>query len=37
MTSDPLVRVERVVKEFPVTSGGFFTRRRERIHAVSDV
>jgi oligopeptide/dipeptide ABC transporter ATP-binding protein len=31
------VRVEHVVKEFPVTSGGFLARRRERVHAVSDV
>jgi oligopeptide/dipeptide ABC transporter ATP-binding protein len=34
---DALVRVEHVVKEFPVRSGGLLARRRERVHAVSDV
>jgi oligopeptide/dipeptide ABC transporter ATP-binding protein len=33
----PLVRLEHVVKEFPVKSGSLFTRSRERVHAVSDV
>jgi oligopeptide/dipeptide ABC transporter ATP-binding protein len=36
-SDDALVRVEHAVKEFPVTSGGFLARRRERVHAVSDV
>jgi peptide/nickel transport system ATP-binding protein len=34
---EPLLRVEHVVKDFPVKSGGWFTRGRERIHAVSGV
>ena len=34
---EPLVSLERVVKEFPVKSGGLFTRSREKVHAVSDV
>jgi oligopeptide transport system ATP-binding protein len=34
---EPLVRLEHVVKEFPVKSGSFFARSRERVHAVADV
>jgi ABC-type glutathione transport system ATPase component len=34
---EPLVSLERVVKEFPVKSGGLFSRSREKVHAVSDV
>jgi oligopeptide/dipeptide ABC transporter ATP-binding protein len=35
--ADVLVRLEHVAKEFPVKSGSLFARRRERVHAVSDV
>jgi oligopeptide/dipeptide ABC transporter ATP-binding protein len=34
---EPLLRVERAVKTFPVKSGHVFARRRERVHAVSNV
>ena len=34
---EPLVSLERVVKEFPVKRGGLFSRSREKVHAVSDV
>jgi oligopeptide transport system ATP-binding protein len=34
---DALVRLEHVVKEFPVKSGSIVARKRERVHAVSDV
>jgi oligopeptide/dipeptide ABC transporter ATP-binding protein len=37
MTTDVLVRLDHVVKEFPVRSGSFVARKRERVHAVSDV
>jgi oligopeptide/dipeptide ABC transporter ATP-binding protein len=36
-TGDPLVRLEHVVKDVPVKSGGLFSRSRERVHAVADV
>ena len=36
-SGEPLVSLERVVKEFPVKRGGLFTRSREKVHAVSDV
>ena len=32
-----LVEVDRVVKEYPVSSGAVFARRRGAVHAVSDV
>jgi oligopeptide/dipeptide ABC transporter ATP-binding protein len=35
--TDVLVRLEHVVKEFPVKSGSLFARKREHVHAVSDV
>jgi oligopeptide/dipeptide ABC transporter ATP-binding protein len=35
--AEALLRVEHVVKEFPLRSGGLLARRRERVHAVSDV
>jgi oligopeptide/dipeptide ABC transporter ATP-binding protein len=34
---EALVRLDHVVKEFPVKSGGFVARNKERVHAVSDV
>jgi oligopeptide transport system ATP-binding protein len=34
---EPLVRLKHMVKEFPVKSGSFFARSRERVHAVADV
>jgi oligopeptide/dipeptide ABC transporter ATP-binding protein len=34
---ETLVRLEHVVKEFPVRTSGFFSRGKERVHAVSDV
>jgi len=34
---EPLVSLERVVKEFPVKGGGLVFRSREKVHAVSDV
>jgi oligopeptide/dipeptide ABC transporter ATP-binding protein len=34
---DPLVRLERVVKDFPVKSRGLFARSHERVHAVAGV
>jgi oligopeptide/dipeptide ABC transporter ATP-binding protein len=39
MTTDrePLVRLEHVVKQFTVPSSSLFSRKRERVHAVSDV
>jgi ABC-type oligopeptide transport system ATPase subunit len=36
-SGEPLVRLEHVVKEFPVRSASLFSRARERVHAVSDV
>jgi oligopeptide/dipeptide ABC transporter ATP-binding protein len=35
--TDSLVRLDHVIKEFPVKSGSIVARKRERIHAVSDV
>jgi len=34
---EPLVRLEHVVKDFPVKSGSLFAKSRERVHAVADV
>jgi peptide/nickel transport system ATP-binding protein len=34
---DALMRLEHVVKEFPVKSGGLVFRKRERVQAVTDV
>ncbi len=34
---DALVQLDHVVKEFPVKSGGLISRKRERVHAVTDV
>jgi oligopeptide/dipeptide ABC transporter ATP-binding protein len=34
---EALVQLEHVVKDFPVKSGSFFARKRERVHAVADV
>jgi oligopeptide/dipeptide ABC transporter ATP-binding protein len=36
-SGEPLVRLEHVVKEFPVRATSLFGRARERVHAVSDV
>ena len=35
--TDALVRLDHVVKEFPVKSGSFVARKRERVYAVSGV
>ncbi len=37
VAGDALVRVEHLVKEFPVKSAVLFARGRDRVHAVSDV
>ncbi len=34
---DALIQVDHMVKEFPVKSGGMISRKRERVHAVTDV
>jgi oligopeptide/dipeptide ABC transporter ATP-binding protein len=35
--TDALLRLEHVVKDFPVKSAGFFPRSNQRVHAVADV
>jgi oligopeptide/dipeptide ABC transporter ATP-binding protein len=35
--TDALIQLEHVIKEFPVKSGGMVSRKRERVHAVTDV
>ncbi len=35
--TEALIQIEHVVKEFPVKSGGLLSRKRERVHAVTDV